>query len=119
MSDDLRAYLKEVMTVPTLQQFQLISLFQETEPGGPQAELARRRLIEVNLRLAVSVARKYKGRGLPLWELIEASNVGLIRAVDRYRFRTNTVPFSRYAIWWMRKAIVEALDEAWRDRLAW
>ena len=103
--NDVRAYLREVMKVPLLSRAQETALFQELEYAGPQADLARKRLIEVNLRLAVSVARKYVGRGLPLGDLIEVSNLGLIRAVEKFEYRKG-VSFSTYAIWWMRQAIV-------------
>ena len=106
--NDVRTYLQEVVKVPVLPRAQQIALFQELEHVGPHAALARRRLIEVNLRLAVSVARKYVVRGLSLGELVEASNIGLMRAVEKFDYRKG-VPFSTYAVWWMRQAIVRDL----------
>jgi DNA-directed RNA polymerase sigma subunit (sigma70/sigma32) len=103
-------YLREIATLPTLSSFQQRCLFQELELGGPQADRARARLVEINLRLAVSVARKYQGRGLPIFDLIQEANVGLLRAVDRYNWRTSTVGFPPYATWWMRGAIDAALE---------
>ena len=107
--DDVRTYLREVARVPLLSRAQVIALFQELEYPGPQADLARRRLVEVNLRLAVSVARKYIGRGLPIGDLIQASNIGLIRAVDKFDYRKG-IRFSTYAVWWMRQSIVRDLE---------
>ena len=107
---NLCVYLREILTLPTLSPFQQQCLFQELELGGPQADRARTRLVEVNLRLGVSVARKYRGRGLPLFDLIQEANVGLMHAVDRYNWRTNTAGFPAYAVWWMRTSIVEALE---------
>jgi DNA-directed RNA polymerase sigma subunit (sigma70/sigma32) len=107
---NLCAYVRRVLTLPSLSPFQLRCLFQELELGGPQAQRARARLVEVNLRLAVSVARKYRGRGLPLFDLIQESNVGLLCAVDRYNWRTDTAGFTAYATWWMRMSIETALE---------
>ena len=107
---NLCVYLREILTLPTLSLFQQRCLFQELELGGPQADRARARLVEVNLRLAISVAHKYRGRGLPLFDLIQEANVGLMRAVDRYNWRTNTAGFPAYAIVSMRTSFVEALD---------
>jgi DNA-directed RNA polymerase sigma subunit (sigma70/sigma32) len=107
--DELSAYLREVLAVPLQSQDQQLRLFKELALGGPQVDRLRARLAEVNLRLAVSVARKYHGRGLPLCDLIMESNVGLLRAIDAYDYRKG-VRFSTYAVWWMRKAIVTALE---------
>lgn len=107
--NDLRAYLREVMAIPLLNHDHELLLFREIELGGPQADHLRRRVVEANLRLAVAVARRYRGRGLPLFDLIMEANVGLLRAVDRYDFRRGFT-FSTYAVWWMRKAIVDALE---------
>jgi RNA polymerase primary sigma factor len=106
----LCTYLREILTLPILSAFQQRCLFQELELGGPQADRARARLVQVNLRLAVNVACTYRGRGLPLFDLIQEANVGLLRAVDRYNWRTNTAGFPAFAIVSMRTAIVEALD---------
>lgn len=109
MRDDLRLYLREISIVSLLSPEHQVLLFKEIELGGPQAEYLRRRLVEVNLRLVVSVARRYCGRGLELLDLIMEGNIGLLKAVERYDYRRNG-KFSTYAVWWIRKSIVAALE---------
>lgn len=110
----LGLYLDEVSRAPKLHAASALALWRVAECGGAEAQLARDRLVEAHLRLAVSVAKKYIGRGLPLAELIGASNRGLLRAVERFDHRKG-VPFSAYAVWWMRHSLVSDLERA-RDQ---
>jgi hypothetical protein len=108
---DLDLYLDEVRRVPEVRGSAAVELWRVVERGGSEAKLARDRLIEANLGLAAAVAKKYLGRGLPLGDLIEASNMGLLRAVERFDHRKG-IPFSGYAVWWMRRDIESALERA-------
>jgi RNA polymerase primary sigma factor len=107
IDDPVRMYLKEIGKVPLLTQPQEVALAQRMEKGD---EEAKRRLIEANLRLVVSIAKKYVGRGMLFLDLIQEGNLGLIRAVEKFDWRKG-YKFSTYATWWIRQAITRALAD--------
>jgi RNA polymerase primary sigma factor len=100
-------YLREIGRVPLLSAPQEVNLAQRMEQGD---EEARRHLTEANLRLVVSVAKKYIGRGMSLLDLIQEGNIGLIRAVEKFDYRKG-YKFSTYATWWIRQAITRAIAD--------
>src|SRR3990172_6232994 len=101
VSDPVRMYLKEIGRIPLLTFADEISLAKRYEKGDRRA---KKKLIESNLRLVVSIAKKYIGRGMSLLDLIQEGNQGLIRAVEKYDWRKG-YKFSTYATWWIRQAI--------------
>jgi len=102
---NLAVYLKEIQRIPLLSREEEGVLARRARGGDAEA---KRRLTEANLRLVVQVARRYVNRGLPLPDLIEEGNLGLLRAVEKFEVDRGT-RFSTYAVWWIRQAIVRAL----------
>jgi RNA polymerase sigma factor (sigma-70 family) len=102
---NLAVYLREIARIPLLSREEEVALARRIRAGDADA---KRQLIEANLRLVVQVARRYLNRGLPLADLIEEGNLGLIRAVEKFEAERG-VRFSTYATWWIRHAIVRAL----------
>ena len=107
ISDPVRMYLKEIGKTPLLKFADEINLAKHYEKGE---RWAKQKLIESNLRLVVSIAKKYIGRGLSLLDLIQEGNQGLIRAVEKYDWRKG-YKFSTYATWWIRQAITRAIAD--------
>jgi RNA polymerase primary sigma factor len=107
VDDPVRMYLKEIGKVPLLSSADEVKLAKRMERGD---EDAKRRLIEANLRLVVSIAKKYVGRGMLFLDLIQEGNLGLIRAVEKFDWRKG-YKFSTYATWWIRQAITRALAD--------
>ncbi|MDQ7844273.1 MAG: RNA polymerase sigma factor RpoD [Armatimonadota bacterium] len=107
IDDPVRMYLKEIGKVALLSPEMETELAQRMEKGD---EEAKRRLIEANLRLVVSIAKKYVGRGMLFLDLIQEGNLGLIRAVEKFDWRKG-FKFSTYATWWIRQAITRALAD--------
>ena len=107
ISDPVRMYLKEIGRTPLLKFNDEIDLAKRYEKGE---RAAKQKLIESNLRLVVSIAKKYIGRGLSLLDLIQEGNQGLIRAVEKYDWRKG-FKFSTYATWWIRQAITRAIAD--------
>jgi RNA polymerase primary sigma factor len=137
VSDPVRMYLQEIGRVPLLDAQQEVELSMQMETGrraaeklrvggeaGPEerailqrakreGERAQQRLVEANLRLVVSIAKKYVGRGMPLLDLVQEGNLGLMRAVDKFDYRKG-FKFSTYASWWIRQAVTRALADQGR-----
>ncbi len=109
-SDSLRLYLREISRYPLLTARREVTLAERAEQGDKEA---RNQLIEANLRLVVSIAKKYVGQGLTLEDLIGEGNIGLIRAVTKFDFRKG-FRFSTYATWWIKQAITRAILEGTR-----
>lgn len=106
-SDPVRMYLKEIGRIPLLTFDEEIELAKGVEKGD---ETAKQKLINSNLRLVVSIAKKYIGRGLSLLDLIQEGNQGLIRAVEKYDWRRG-FKFSTYATWWIRQSVTRAIAD--------
>jgi RNA polymerase primary sigma factor len=106
-NDPVRMYLREIGKVPLLTAEQEVSLAKRIERGDMDAKNA---LIQANLRLVVSIARRYANRGLTLLDLIQEGNLGLIRAVEKFDYRRG-FKFSTYATWWIRQAVSRALAD--------
>ena len=107
LDDPVKTYLKEIGRVPLLSAEEEAALARAAQAGD---EDARRRLSEANLRLVVSVAKRYAGRGLPFLDLIQEGNLGLIKAVEKFDY-TKGYKFSTYATWWIRQAITRAIAD--------
>jgi RNA polymerase primary sigma factor len=106
-NDPVRMYLREIGKVPLLTAEQEVSLAKRIERGDMDA---KNQLIQANLRLVVSIARRYANRGLTLLDLIQEGNLGLIRAVEKFDYRRG-FKFSTYATWWIRQAVSRALAD--------
>ena len=107
IEDPVRMYLKEIGKVPLLSPEEEIELAKRMELGD---ENARKRLAEANLRLVVSIAKRYVGRGMQFLDLIQEGNLGLIKAVEKYDY-SKGFKFSTYATWWIRQAITRAIAD--------
>ena len=109
-SDPVRSYLSQIGRVSLLTAAQEVALAKRIEARDM---IAKRAMIEANLRLVVSIAKRYDGRGLPLLDLIQEGNLGLIRAVEKFDYRRG-FKFSTLAHWWIRQAITRALSDKGR-----
>ena len=107
LDDPVRMYLKEIGKVPLLSPDEEIELAKKIELGD---EEAKKKLAESNLRLVVSIAKRYAGRGMQLLDLIQEGNLGLIKAVEKFDYRKG-YKFSTYATWWIRQAITRAIAD--------
>lgn len=107
LTDPVRMYLREIGKVPLLEPEEEVALAKQVEAGS---EVAKQKIIDANLRLVVSIAKKYIGRGMLFLDLIQEGNLGLIRAVEKFDYRKG-FKFSTYATWWIRQAITRAIAD--------
>lgn len=107
LDDPVRMYLKEIGKIPLLTSDEEIELAKRMAEGD---EEAKKRLAEANLRLVVSIAKKYSGRGMQLLDLIQEGNLGLIKAVEKFDYQKG-FKFSTYATWWIRQSITRAIAD--------
>lgn len=107
LDDPVRMYLKEIGRVPLLSSEEEVQLAKRMEQGD---EDAKKRLVEANLRLVVSIAKRYVGRGMQFLDLIQEGNLGLIKAVEKFDYLKG-FKFSTYATWWIRQAITRAIAD--------
>ena len=107
IDDPVRMYLKEIGKVPLLSSEEEIELAQKIEEGS---QYAKKKLAEANLRLVVSITKRYVGRGMLFLDLIQEGNLGLIKAVEKFDYRKG-YKFSTYATWWIRQAITRAIAD--------
>jgi len=109
--DSIRMYLQEIGKVPRLTSQEEVEIAKKIENGQKgEAQMAKRKLVEANLRLVVSIAKKYRNSGLNLLDLIQEGNIGLMKAVDRFEYQRG-YRFSTYATWWIRQAITRAIAD--------
>ena len=119
IDDPVRMYLKEIGRVPLLSADEEIVLAKQIEAGAEEdatykeiqlSKRAKKKLVDANLRLVVSIAKRYVGRGMLFLDLIQEGNLGLIKAVDKFDY-TKGYKFSKYATWWIRQAITRAIAD--------
>lgn len=111
IDDPVKIYLKEIGVVPLLSSEEEIQLAEKMQGNNEQESAnARKRLVEANLRLVVSIAKRYVGRGMSFLDLIQEGNMGLIKAVEKFDY-TKGFKFSTYATWWIRQAITRAIAD--------
>ena len=103
-SSVMAAYFLSLKRFPQLKHPELVELFQVYERGGTEANKARKRLIECNLRLVISIAKQYKGHNIPFEDIVQEGNIGLMKSIEKFDWKRG-YRFSTYASWWIRQAI--------------
>ena len=107
LDDSVKMYLKEIGKIPLLSKEDELELAKKVSEGD---ELAKQKLVESNLRLVVSIARKYLKKGMPILDLIQEGTLGLIKAAEKFDY-TKGFKFSTYATWWIRQGITRAIAD--------
>ena len=110
VEDPVKLYLREIGRVKLLSKNEEIALAEKIMKGGSDGDKAKRKLVQANLRLVVSIAKKYVGRGMLFLDLIQEGNLGLIRAAEKFDHEKG-YKFSTYATWWIRQAITRAIAD--------
>lgn len=110
IDDPVRLYLREIGRIKLLSANEEIELARKILEGGTPGAIAKRKLVQANLRLVVSIAKKYVGRGMLFLDLIQEGNCGLIKAVEKFDY-TKGFKFSTYATWWIRQSITRAIAD--------
>jgi len=110
VDDPVRMYLREIGRIKLLNSEQEVELAKKILGGGKVGEIAKKKLVQANLRLVVSIAKKYVGRGMLFLDLIQEGNLGLIRAAEKFDYERG-YKFSTYATWWIRQAITRAIAD--------
>ena len=110
VDDPVRMYLREIGRIKLLTAEQEIELAKKINEGGKAGIIAKKKLVQANLRLVVSIAKKYVGRGMLFLDLIQEGNLGLIRAAEKFDYERG-YKFSTYATWWIRQAITRAIAD--------
>ena len=105
----LNKYLKMMGEIPLLTRDDEVEVARRIDAGGPDAEIAKATLVNANLRLVVSIAKQYTYRGIPLSDLIQEGNIGLMKATEKFD-HTRGFKFSTYASWWIRQSIIRAIE---------
>ena len=109
----LNKYLKMMGEIPLLNREDEVEVARRIDAGGPDAEIAKATLVNANLRLVVSIAKQYTYRGIPLSDLIQEGNIGLMKATEKFD-HTRGFKFSTYASWWIRQSIIRAVESQCR-----
>ncbi|MCQ2957960.1 MAG: RNA polymerase sigma factor RpoD [Candidatus Gastranaerophilales bacterium] len=110
VDDPVRMYLREIGRIKLLTSDEEVELAKRIINGGKPGEIAKKKLVQANLRLVVSIAKKYVGRGMLFLDLIQEGNLGLIRAAEKFDYERG-YKFSTYATWWIRQAITRAIAD--------
>jgi RNA polymerase primary sigma factor len=109
----LNKYLKRMGEIPLLSRDDEVEVARRIDAGGPDSDLAKAELVNANLRLVVSIAKQYTYRGIPLSDLVQEGNIGLMKATEKFD-HTRGFKFSTYASWWIRQSIIRAVESQCR-----